>query len=134
MYADDLLLLSASALDLQKMLNICECISSALELKFNCAKSKCLLTGPDKCLYLAPMQLNGADLEWAESIKYLGIIITSAKRFTIDFSETLQKFFAGVNPICDKCKYATDIVKLHLLETHCLPVLLYAMESLNFAR
>ena len=131
MYADDLLLLSASALDLQRMLNVCERISLNLELKFNCSKSKCLFIGPDKNLHVEPMQLNGANLEWAESIKYLGVSISSATRFTVDFSETRRKFFIAVNSIISKCKYSTEIVKLHLMEMHCLPILLYAIESLK---
>ena len=39
MYADDLLLLSASILDLQAMLNECECIGSLLSIQFNSMKS-----------------------------------------------------------------------------------------------
>ena len=30
-----------------------------------------------------------------------------------------------------KCRFTSDLVKLKLLESHCLPILLYAVESLN---
>jgi hypothetical protein len=134
MYADDLILLSASAVQLQKMLNMCVDISNDLDLKFNCVKSNCLFIGPNKGIFLTPMQLGVSDLVWADKIKYLGITIMSSKRFTVDFTETRRKFFIAVNSIISKCKYASELVKLHLIETHCLPILLYAVESLNLSR
>ena len=49
MYADDLLkLLSASVIDLQKMLNICSQEALKLGIKFNPNKSKLLCVGPIK--------------------------------------------------------------------------------------
>ena len=33
--------------------------------------------------------------------------------------------------ILSKCNLTSDLVKLKLLESHCLPILLYAVESLN---
>jgi hypothetical protein len=46
MYADDLILMSASVLDLQIMLNICNDVADDLCLKFNASKCKCLQIGP----------------------------------------------------------------------------------------
>ena len=37
----------------------------------------------------------------------------------------------SINSILSKCNYTSDIVKLKLLESHCLPILLYAIESLD---
>jgi len=39
LYADDLILLSASVLQLQKMLDICHDVGSFLDIKFNAKKS-----------------------------------------------------------------------------------------------
>jgi hypothetical protein len=38
----------------------------------------------------------------------------------------------SVNSILSKCKYCSDIVKLQLVESHCLPIIMYAIESLHF--
>jgi len=46
MNADDLILVSASVMDLQKMLNVCESIGSILGINFNSTKSKCIIIGP----------------------------------------------------------------------------------------
>ena len=46
MYADDLILVSASVIDLQNMLDNCSTIGSVLGISFNCNKSKCMFVGP----------------------------------------------------------------------------------------
>ena len=55
MYADDLILLSASILDLQSMLNICSSVGEELGIKFNSSKSKWLFFGPHRDLDLADL-------------------------------------------------------------------------------
>ena len=52
MYADDLTLISTSALDLQKMLNECGTIGTELGIFSNGTKSKCLVIGPHKMMKL----------------------------------------------------------------------------------
>ena len=37
----------------------------------------------------------------------------------------------SINTVLSKCNYTGDIVKLELLESHCLPIILYAIESLD---
>ena len=46
-YADDILVLSASVMDLQKMLDICFADFSAIGMKFNPIKSTCMCVGPN---------------------------------------------------------------------------------------
>ena len=131
MYADDLLLLSASVIELQNMLNVCGQIGSQLSIQFNSNKSKCLAIGPNKIKSIENLTLNGSSLEWVDKVKYLGIWISAGKCFQVDFSETRRKFFSAVNSILSKCKYTNDIVKLQLLESHCLPIIMYATECLE---
>src|SRR5207244_2509204 len=130
MYADDILLLSASVIDLQKMLDTCGNIGCDLDIKFNSNKSMCMSIGSNM-VNPEPMNINNATIQRVAKVKYLGITIAKARKFTIDFSEIRRKFFASVNSILSKCKYASDLVKLELLEVHCLPVLLYAIDCLN---
>jgi Reverse transcriptase (RNA-dependent DNA polymerase) len=130
MYADDLLLISASVSELQVMLNTCGDIGSKLSIMFNGSKSKCLVIGPNKIKNISTLTLNGASLIWEHKIKYLGIWLCSGKSFEVDLSEVRRKFFASVNSILSKCKYNNEIIKLQLLESQCLPILLYATECL----
>ena len=131
MYADDLLLISASVIELQNMLNVCSDIGSQLSITFNYKKSMCLMIGPNRISSLASLNLNGAALSWENKIKYLGIWILSDKSFHLDLSETRRKFFMSVNYLLSKCKYTGDLVKLQLCESQCLPILLYATECVN---
>jgi len=131
MYADDLLLLSASVIELQCMLEICADVGSQLSVKFNSSKSKCISIGPNKINNIADMTMNGNVIQWVDKLKYLGIWICAGKHFCVDLAETRRKFFSSVNAILSKCKYTNDIVKLQLLESHCLPIIMYATDCLN---
>src|ERR1700690_652683 len=133
MYADDLLLISGSVLDLQKMLDSCGLVGDNLGIKFNSKKSACMIIAPNKLNPIAPMIINGLQVQWVDKIKYLGIMLSSAKHFTIDYKETRRKFFVSVNTVLSKCKFTSDIVKLELLESQCLPIMLYSIESLNLS-
>ena len=84
-----------------------------------------------RSLKLVPVYINGSEIQWVEKAKYLGLTLVAGKVFTIDLSETRRKFFVSVNVILSKCQHCSDIVKLSLIETHCLPVLLYGLDSLN---
>ena len=119
MYADDLILLSASIYDLQKMLNICSNTGNDLGLSFNAKKSKCIVIGPTITGIPAAMTISNMPLQWVDKIKYLGIWILSGKAFCTDFAEARRKFFASVNAMFSNLKYASDIVKLQLMESYC---------------
>ena len=68
-----------------------------------------------------------------EKIKYLGVYIIGGKRFKFDTSTMRHNFFASVNGICSKRPKESDICKLFLCEIHCLPILMYAMKSINLS-
>ena len=68
---------------------------------------------------------------WVNQIKYLGIYVIGGKYFKVDTSTMRHNFFASMNGILSKCLTVSDITKLCLCETHCLPVITYAVESLN---
>jgi hypothetical protein len=131
MYADDLLLLSGSVINLQKMLDCCGVVGQEIGMNFNCKKSHCMVIGPVKMQSPSPMNINGNIIQWTDKLKYLGINIVSGVKFTIDFSETRRKFFVSVNTILSKCTYSSDVVKLELMESYCLPILFYGLECMN---
>jgi hypothetical protein len=63
-YADDILLISASVCMLQNMLDICVHVSQDLALTFNCKKSNCIMIGPKKPCTLSKLMLNDKELQW----------------------------------------------------------------------
>ena len=100
---------------------------------FNPSKSKCLDIGPHLSLDPVNLKIGNLDLSWSDTLEYLGITIATGKTFNVDFTHVRRKFFASVNSILSKCTFTSDLVKLSLLESHSLPILLYAVESLNLS-
>ena len=130
-YADDIILLSSSVMELQNMLDVCTNVGVQLGIAFNPVKSKCICIGPNRHLIPSDMTLSSGTIAWADKIKYLGIWICAGKKFTIDLSECRRKFCTCVNSILNKAKLTSDLLKLQLMESYCLPILTYAIECFN---
>ena len=71
MYADDLLLLTASVNELQRMLDVCGEIGAEIGITFNSTKSHCMMVGPNKLPIPTPMVLNNSEIYWCSKFKYL---------------------------------------------------------------
>ena len=83
MYADDILLLSASVSGLQNMLDICHIYGVSNCVTFNHNKSVCIIIGPNRNKPTADMFLGSLKLEWVTSFKYLGIVSVSYTHLTL---------------------------------------------------
>ena len=77
--------------------------------------------------------LNGCKIDWAEKWTYLGINLVSSKLFNCSITERIQKFYRCANAILRIDGRSNDTVMLHLLETHCVPVITYAIEIIHVA-
>jgi len=77
MYADDLILLSASVVDLQSMLNICDTVGLELGINFNVTKSMCLAVGP-LVNTLSNITIRNFTLQWVNKLDYLGFFLLNA--------------------------------------------------------
>ena len=130
-YADDIILISASLTNLKKMLDICYPMQGAnLDILFNVSKSYLFAVGNIYRETLPHLNINGMQISWTNSLKYLGVNFISGKRLNIDISPVMRKFYAAANAIFSHCKYASDFIKLHLLESFTLPVLTYSLNVL----
>ena len=77
-----------------------------------------MIKGPYKASKILPMSINNAVIDWVDSNKYLGIVIKSDKLFNVDLKDSRRKIFISFSKYkFNKCKYASDIVKLQLLES-----------------
>jgi len=67
-------------------------------------------------------------------MKYLGIHFRSDYNldYDLDYMYTVRKFYTSANSICNHSHFASEISKLFLLETHCLPLISYSCEALNY--
>ena len=71
---------------------------------------------------------------WSESIKYLGIHFYYGCTLDIDISHMMRKFYAAANAICGHVKFASDMSRLLLMESFCLPLLSYCCEAMQYSR
>ena len=94
MYADDLLLISASCSDLRQMITICESEMRWLNMHFNAGNGKsCLVRWGPRCNRLvASVTLGGTILGIANSFKYLGITFESGLKLKVSLTSK-KKFF-----------------------------------------
>ena len=126
MYADDVLLVSASVVKLQKMLDLCFEFANDNGLKFNSVKSGCLVFGKgfDNCK-LADMTIGNECINWVPSYMYLGLKIVSGRQFSVDVDGRRSKFCAAVNSVLSHKTSLSEECIMHIIKTQCLPVLGY---------
>ena len=134
-YADDLILLSPSVSELQTMVNICCNELYSINLKLNTNKSYCLRVGRRCFSTCCDITADGEPISWVKDAKYLGITIMSGKTFKVSFAEARCKFYAAFNALYSKIGFVLDInVIIHLMEFIAVPILCYALESLNLSK
>jgi Reverse transcriptase (RNA-dependent DNA polymerase) len=134
MYADDIILLSASISGLQAMLNRCFDVIGDLRLKFNCNKSVCIAFGSRFKDTLPVMYLGSDVVQWSSSLKYLGLTFVSGLRMKCDIDAVTRKFYASSNCIFSNTKCLDELLQLSLQKAYCLPVLQYATSALHFTK
>jgi len=111
MYADDLLLLSASVFGLQHMLDICHRFGMLNDIRFNDSKSVCVKVGPHWNRQVAPMTLGNTNLCWTSSFKYLGVHFLSGLLLKVDISSISLSLLQAGNPSGEGS--ATRVLRLH---------------------
>ena len=92
MYADDLVLLSASEHHLQLMNNICLEELNDLDLTINIKKSVCIRFGRRFQVLCSSVSIGDTILSWSTNVKHLGIIFTSGYKLLTSNWQDLSCF------------------------------------------
>ena len=131
LYADDILLITQSVSELQRLLDKCELELAWLDMCINVSKSACLRIGPRHQVSCASLTTaSGHALRWLAEIRYLGTYIVSNRNFRCNVSNSKRSFYRAANAIFGKIgNVASEDVILHLLYSKCIPVLIYGLES-----
>jgi len=89
--------------------------------------------GPRCNANCANLQISdGRYLPWVSEIRYLGIFVVRARSFRCSFSHSKRSFFGAVNGVFGKLlNLAYEVVILELVQSKCLPILLYGLECCN---
>ena len=139
-FADDIMLVSDSPVNLRKLISICVSWAEDNKMKFNVDKCKILIFNKPSKRECPLFELYGKPLEIVTEYKYLGIIISTKKPsniFTTHFSNILEKAAVRVSTIRsygfreDGFRLETSI-KLYKLLVR--PILEYCAQALCYAK
>ena len=125
-FADDIILLSASRLGLQSMVNTCAKFASERNLTFGTnpipekSKTKCIVFSrkQNDLKNLPNITLCGFELPWVNKIDYLGCILESDYSMKTDVSVKRGKFIGKINSILQEFHFAKEEVLLKLLNIY----------------
>ena len=67
------------------------------------------------------MFLNGDALEYVDSVKYLGVVLSQDMKDDADMSRHLRSFYARSNVIFRKFHHCSASIKVNLIKTYCAP-------------
>jgi hypothetical protein len=112
------------------MINICCTYGNQHCLLFNRNKSVCSKFGTKRSSNTVALLLDNSCLQWVGSFKYLGVIISGAS-LAVDCCFIKRKFYAAYNSISGGCKFANELVKLHLIKSYCLPLLMFVLKLMT---
>ena len=120
-YADDLCVIFLSSSGLQSLLNICTDYCQLHDLTFNAKKSVCMFfrSSVNKQCGLADTFISGTMCEFANEVKYLGVMINSSLKTTIDVKRQTRNFYSRANLLIRNFRYCTDNVKCYLFQSYC---------------
>ena len=110
------------------MLNVCYSVRNVLFISSTYSQSHCIMISPKINYTQANVKLNCKDLDWTDKLNYLGMIVMSTRLFSVCLDTVRPKYFAAVNALYAHCKHVSDLVKVHLFESHCLPILPYGLD------
>jgi len=126
LYADDIVLLAHSLSGIRKMLKICEEFAEDYDMKFNSSTSVAMRIGEGYKVKCEPLTLRGSQLQFVQSLKYLGVQFVAAKKCTCSVDKVKVNFYRVFNVIYARSKGAqTEMVTLQLFKSYCVYRLCY---------
>ena len=128
--SDDIMLISPSIVETERLLQACEGELNCLDMAINFKKSSCVRIGSRYDAICVPIaSLAGQLISWSDEVRYLGIYITNSRVFKCSFTNAKRSFYKAASAIFGKIgRLTSEEVILRLIKTKCLPVLLYALE------
>ena len=114
-------IVSLSSSGLQQLLNICHDYCELHDLTFNAKKSMCMYFSIDmnKHCGLPVIYLGNSVCQFVKEVKYLGVMIHSSMKTTIDVARQTRKFYMQANLLLRNFRYCSDDVKCTLFQSYC---------------
>ena len=135
MYADDILLISLSVTDLQKMVNICLFELEHVDMIVNIKKSVCMRIGKRFNIMASDIFVGDTPIAWKKELKYLGLQFFAGAKLKCNIQILRQKYFGAANSIFGKIgTKASPSCYCTLINAHCLPLLTYSLEAISLSK
>ena len=131
LYANDIILLAPTVMALQQLVMACEDELSWLDMHINVNKTFCIRIGPKYRVDPAKIVTrSGLEIEWADTIRYLGIYLRRHSVFMCCLDNHKRSFYRSFNAIYGKIgRVASEEVIIQLVQSKCVPVMLYCLEA-----
>ena len=133
MYADDLILMSASLSDLQSLINLCVERLAAVLLTVNYKKCYSVRIGKRFTSYCEPLTIGHVQITFVDEIRYLGVFIKSSHTLKFNLEHGKKKFYGCLNEIFRKVGNK-ELVVISLCNSFCIPMLLYGVDVMNLTK
>jgi len=135
MYADDIVLVTASLTELQKLVKICISELKIAGLSINANKCAFIRIGRTKQsrMSLVKIDINGVLLAPSKELRCLGVHFAAGTMLKFKFDHCKGKFYNAANAILAHVGNRADLV-LPLCNAQCVPILLYAVESMSLTK
>ena len=75
---------------------------------------------------ISPLTVGGGNIDFVDSIKYLGTYIKSDPSLSFSHEEDLRSFYRAANSVLNKLHSPDESVLMHLFFVHCVPCFTYA--------
>ena len=103
LYADDILIISPSVTNLERLLHRCEHELAWLDMSINLKKSPCLRVGPRCDATCAVITSStGRSLPWVEEVRYLGVHFVKSWSLKCSFDEPLMLFLEKIGMVASE--------------------------------
>ena len=121
LYAANICIVSLSSSGLQQLLNIYHDYCELHDLTFNAKKSMCMYFSIDmnKHCGLPVIYLGNSVCQFVKEVKYLGAMIHSSMKTTINVARQTRKFYMQANLLLRNFRYCPDDVKCTLFQSYC---------------
>ena len=128
LFADDLSLLAPTRSALQRLIDLCHQYCSSIGLNFNSLKSKILVFSKSRIIFddLKTVTLGGDNIDYTDSVKYLGVSIFSKNGLCYSSANDLRTFYRATNSLLSVLSKPSEEVLMYLLYTNCVPIITYA--------
>ena len=115
---------------MQRMLDTCSLYGKLHDILFN-AKKTAIMAVNHRFLKKPTMHIDNQIIAWVDHLNYLGISFTASTRLNVDINPIKRKFYAVVNSVFSRNSNLEDPVKVHLVNSYCLPILVYCIGALE---